>query len=539
MATVPRTFNMADVWEMAADAVPEREALVVGEQRRTYAQLEERANRLAHHLADRGIGPGDHVALYLENCAEYVEAMLATWKLRAVPINVNHRYVAGELAYLLDNSDSVAVLTQPSLLGTVESVVAGTDDIRFVLVTGDDYEAALAAASPERPVVPGRGDDDHYIIYTGGTTGMPKGVVWRHADAFFACIGGGDPTRLEGPVERPEELPDRITEQPVCYLPVAPLMHAAAQWTSLSWLFQGSKVVLMPGGPLDPDAVWRTVGAEAVNLLTVVGDAVARPLLDAWDRAVAEGRPYDISSLYSISNGGAPMAPATRERIFATLPQLIVTDGFGSSEAGTQGAMRVEPGRQRGDAKLVRFDQPTKPTIVVGPDGREVEPGSGQVGQVLAGGHLPLGYYNDPEKTAATFVERDGQRWLITGDLATVTADGAIELLGRGSQSINTGGEKVFPEEVEGVLKSHAAVYDCLVVGVPDERWGSAVTAVVQPAPGAAPTLEELTAHCKRSLAGYKAPKHLVVVDRIVRSPSGKADYRWAREVAEKAVAPA
>src|SRR5690606_6546976 len=235
MSTVPRTFNMADVWEMAADAVPEREALVVGEQRRTYAQLEERANRLAHHLAHRGIGPGDHVALYLENCAEYVEAMLATWTLRAVAINVNHRYVAGELAYLLDNSDSVAVLTQPSLLGTVESVVGELDDVRFVLVTGDDYEAALAATSPERPVVPGRGDDDHYIMYTGGTTGMPKGVVWRHADAFFACIGGGDPTRLEGPVERPEELPGRITDQPVCYLPVAPLMHAAAQWTSLSW----------------------------------------------------------------------------------------------------------------------------------------------------------------------------------------------------------------------------------------------------------------------------------------------------------------
>ena len=539
MSTVPRTFNMADGWGMAADAVPEREALVVGEQRRTYAQLEERANRLAHHLAHRGIGPGDHVALYLENCAEYVEAMLATWKLRAVAINVNHRYVAGELAYLLDNSDSVAVLTQPALLGTVESVVGELDDVRFVLVTGDDYEAALAATSPERPVVPGRGDDDHYIMYTGGTTGMPKGVVWRHADAFFACIGGGDPTRLEGPVERPEELPGRITDQPVCYLPVAPLMHAAAQWTTLSWLFQGSKVVLMPGGPLDPDAVWRTIGAEAVNLLTVVGDAVARPLLDAWERAVAEGRPYDISSLFSLSNGGAPMAPATRERIFATLPQLVVTDGFGSSEAGTQGAMRVEPGQQRGDASLVRFDQPTKPTIVVGPDGREVEPGSGQVGQVLAGGHLPLGYYNDPEKTAATFVERDGRRWLITGDMATVTADGAIELLGRGSESINTGGEKVFPEEVEGVLKAHDDVYDCLVVGVPDERWGSAVTAVVQPAPGASPTLEALVAHCKASLAGYKAPKHLVVVDRIVRSPSGKADYRWAREVAEKAVTPA
>ena len=539
--TVPRTFNMADVWEMAADAVPEREALVVGDARRTYAQLEERANRLAGHLAAQGIGAGDHVALYLENCPEYVEAMLAAWKLRAVTINVNHRYVADELRYLLDNSDAVAVLTQPSLAPTVAAVIDKVPAVRFTLVTGDGYDAALAAASPERPVVPDRGDDDRYIIYTGGTTGMPKGVVWRHVDAFYACLGGGDPMRMSGPVERPDELPGRVAEQPVCYLPLAPMMHAAAQWTSFSWLLSGSKVVLMPG-PLDPDAVWRTIGAEGVNSMTVVGDAVARPLLDAWDRSVAAGRPYDIPTLFSISNGGAPMATSTRERIFATFPHVLVTDGFGSSEAGAQGAMRVEAGDRPSGASLVRFDRPTKPTIVVDPTdptGAEVEPGSGVVGQVLAGGRLPLGYHNDPEKTAATFVERDGERWLVTGDMATVGADGAIELLGRGSVSINSGGEKVFPEEVEGVLKAHASVYDCLVVGVPDDRWGSAVTAVVQPVPDTEPSLEELVVHCKAGLASYKAPKRLVVVDAIVRSPSGKADYRWARRTAEEAAAQA
>jgi acyl-CoA synthetase (AMP-forming)/AMP-acid ligase II len=530
VARAPRTFNLADLWEMAADAVPQREALVVGDQRRTYAQLEERANRLANHLAGRGIGPGDHVALYLENCPEYVEAMLAAFKLRAVPINVNHRYVADELRYLLGDSDAVAVATQPTLAGTAAAVAGDLARLRFTLVAGQDYDAALAAAAADRPAVE-RSDDDHYIIYTGGTTGLPKGVVWRHVDAFYACVGGGDPLRLFGPVERPDQLPERILDAPICYLPVAPMMHAAAQWTSLSFLIAGCKVVLMPGS-LDPDAVWRAVEREKVNGLTVVGDAVARPLLDAWDRAGG----YDASSLFSFSNGGAPMSAATRERVFATLPHVVVADGFGSSEAGTQGSMRVDAGDRPAGPSVVRFNEPAKPTIVIDAEGSEVVPGSGVVGQVLAGGRLPLGYHDDPDQTAASFVERDGGRWLITGDLARVTADGAIELIGRGSVVVNTGGEKVFPEEVEGVLKAHPAVYDCLVVGVPDERWGSAVSAVVQPVPGAEVTLDALADHCKAHLAGFKAPRHLVVVDHIVRSPAGKADYRWAADTAEKAV---
>jgi acyl-CoA synthetase (AMP-forming)/AMP-acid ligase II len=550
----PRSYNFADVWEMAADAVPSREALVVGDQRRTYAQLEERANRLASWLVAQGVGPGDHVALYLENSAEYLEAMLAAFKLRAVPINVNYRYVADELRYLLDNSDSVGVITQPSLRPVVDAVLgsttaddpsgagaadgsdsaglvaAGRPKVRFVLSSGDEYDAALAASSPERIEVE-RSDDDHYVLYTGGTTGLPKGVVWRQEDAFFACIGGGDPMRLQGPAERPEDLAERIIPNPFCYLPLAPMIHAAAQWTSFSWLFCGGKVVLMPGS-LDPDAVWRTIGVEGVQAITVVGDAVARPLLDAWDAAGG----YEVPSLVAFSSGGAPLSDAAKRRVLATFPHVSLADGFGSSEAGTQGSSRVSAGDMSGIGK---FTSPAKPTIVVDPEGNEVEPGSGVVGKVLAGGRLPLGYHNDPERTAEIFLTRDGGRWLVTGDMATVEADGSIALLGRASGVINTGGEKVFPEEVEGVLRTHAGVYDCLVVGVPDERWGSAVTAVVQPAPGAAePTLDDLAVHCKEHLAGYKAPKRLVVVDGITRSPTGKPDYRWAKHIATESTSP-
>jgi 3-oxocholest-4-en-26-oate---CoA ligase len=521
----PRSFNFADVWEMAADRVPEREALVVGTQRRTYAELEERANRLAAWLSGQGVGVGDHVAIYLENSAEYLEAMLAAYKLRAVPINVNYRYVADELRYLLDNSDSVGVITQPSLRPVVDAVVdgGGVPAVRFVVSTGDEYDAALAASSPERVEVE-RSHDDHYVLYTGGTTGLPKGVVWRQEDAFFACIGGGDPMRLQGPAEQPEDLADRIIPNPFCYLPLAPMIHAAAQWTSFSWLFCGGKVVLMPGS-LDPDAVWRTIAAEGVNAMTVVGDAVARPLLDAWDAAGG----YEVPSLVAFSSGGAPLSEAAKRRILATFPHVSLADGFGSSEAGTQGSSRVSAKDMSG---LGTFTSPAKPTIVVDPDGAEVTPGSGVVGKVLAGGRLPLGYHNDPERTAETFLTRDGDRWLVTGDMATVEADGSIALLGRASGVINTGGEKVFPEEVEAILRTHPDVYDCLVVGAPHERWGSAVTAVVQPVDGTEPTLDDLAVHCKGHLAGYKAPKALVLVDRITRSPTGKPDYRWAKAVA-------
>jgi acyl-CoA synthetase (AMP-forming)/AMP-acid ligase II len=300
------------------------------------------------------------------------------------------------------------------------------------------------------------------------------------------------------------------------------------------WFFCWARVVLMPGS-LDPARVWRTVAEERVQSVTVVGDAVAKPLLDAWDAMSDEERP-DLSALFSISNGGAPLSTGCKARILTTFPNVMVNDGFGSSEAGIQGSSRVTAADVPASGPVRFSTAGTKPTLVLDDDDRPVEPGSGVVGRIVTGGRLPLGYHGDPDKTAATFLTLEGSRWLITGDLATVAEDGTVELLGRGSVSINTGGEKVHPEEVEGVLHGHPTVADVLVVGVPDERWGTAVTAVVQPAAGTTPTLDELVAHCKLHLSGYKAPKHLVLVERVVRSPAGKADYRWAAQTAAAAV---
>ena len=545
----PRHFNLADIWECAAAVVPHREALVVvggpNGRRLTYGELEARANRLAHALVERGVRPGDHVGCYLRNGSEYVEAFLAAFKIRSVPINVNYRYVADELAYLFDDADLVAVVHHAEFADRVAEVAPGLPGLRTYLAVADgtegvegalaavgaeDYEAVLAASSPEGGF-PERSGDDHYVLYTGGTTGMPKGVVWRQEDAFFACIGGGDPTRYEGTVERPEELLDRVkdTDTPFTFLPVAPLMHAAAQWTSLSWLYAGGRVVLMPGS-LDPDAIWRAVGEERVNLLVVVGDAVARPLLDAWE-AGGGAETYDTSSLMAIGSGGAPLTPALRRRLVATFPNCVVNDGFGSSETGAQGARQGLTADDADDGPP-KFNPLDDNTLVLGDDLRPVEPGSEVTGRVALRGHIPLGYHKDPEKTAQTFVEAGGHRWVVTGDMARVEGDGTIVLLGRGSVCINTGGEKVYPEEVEAVLKAHEDVYDAVVVGVEDERWGQTVAAVVQPAAGAEPTTEALVAHCKAHLAGYKVPRAVTVVDEVVRSPVGKADYRWAKTVA-------
>jgi acyl-CoA synthetase (AMP-forming)/AMP-acid ligase II len=532
-AVPPATFNFADIWEMAADAVPERTAFVCGPNRRTYGELEERANRMASVLRERGIGPGDHVAIYLENCPEYVETILACYKLRAVPIAVNYRYVAGELRYLLDNCDAVGVLTSPKFADVLAGLLPELPKVQWTLTTGEPYESALASASPARPDRGDRSGDDLYVLYTGGTTGLPKGVVWTQEDAFYACLGGGDPARMSGEVESPAELADRIGGG-FTYFALAPLMHAAAQWTTLMWFFVGATVVLMDGS-LDPEAVWTTVETEKVNAMTVVGDAVAKPLLDCLD---ANPDRWDLSSMFAMSNGGAPMSTGCKARILARFPNIVVSDGFGSSEAGIQGASRVGAADVEGaGVAAVRFSTAgPKPTLVLDDDNRPVTPGSGVVGRIVTGGRLPLGYYKDPEKTAATYVEVDGERWMLTGDMATVAADGSVDLLGRGSTSINTGGEKVHAEEVESILHGHPAVADVLVVGVPDERWGSAVTAVVQPTPGHEPSLEELAVHCKQHLAGYKVPKHLVLVDRVERSPAGKADYRWAADTAAAAV---
>ncbi|MBI1884931.1 MAG: acyl-CoA synthetase [Chloroflexi bacterium] len=529
-------FNLADLFEGVADAVPDREALICGERRLTYARLDERATRLAHYLALRGVGPGDHIGLYLYNCAEYIEGSLAAYKLRAVPVNINYRYVEEELRYLFDNADLVALIHHRGFSPRIAAVAPDVPSLRTFVVVDDDsgadcsplgsmeYEEALASGSPERDFGP-RSPDDLYILYTGGTTGMPKGVMWRQEDLFFSALLGGNPY---GPQpERPEDVVENARRSgPVTMLPAAPLMHGAAQWAAFIGLYSGGKIVLAPGRRFDAHRIWRLVQDEKVNSVAIVGDAMARPLAEA----LAEpGASYDTSSLRVIGSGGAMFTEAVKEQLRARLPAVVLLDNFGGSEGGHQGT-----GVGFGAAGP-RF-RANDVTAVLDDDLKPLEPGSGRVGWLARRGRIPLGYYKDEAKTAATFVEVDGVRWALPGDMAMVEADGTITLLGRGSQCINSGGEKIFPEEVEAALKSHPAVFDAVVVGVPDTRWGERVAAVVQPRSGHMATLQELDAHCRTKVAGYKVPRELHVVAELVRQPSGKPDYRWARSVAAGSV---
>lgn len=535
------TYNLADMWEAISDRVADREALVCGDRRLTYSQLEQRANQLANYLRTIDVGVGDLVGCYLTNGTEYIETLIASFKIRAASVNINYRYEAEELLYLLNDSQVEVLVCNEELVGRVLEVIDRAPALAHVLVVGKDgqpvttdlsglpdavdYEAVLAASSPDRPVVEGRGNDDIYVLYTGGTTGSPKGVVWDHGNCFFGCIGAGDPLRMSGPVSSPEEMFDRIIDFDFTFYALAPLMHAAAQWVSFMWFFCGAKVLLHPGR-FDPLAIWRTIGEEKVSAMTLVGDAMARPLVDAWD----EHGPFEVSTMYSVSNGGAPMAPYLVDRIREALPNIMFSDGFGSSETGIQGSRRFGPDDEIGDE--VKFSNMESGTVLFDETGEIIPAGSDKVGQVAHSGHVPLRYLNAPEKTAQTFVEKNGTRYVLSGDLGVMGEDGSVVLLGRGSSVINTGGEKVHAEEVESQLKSHPGVYDALVVGVPDERWGQRVVAIVSPVDGAHPTVDDVDTHLRGKLASYKIPKSVVVVDEIKRSPSGKADYRWAKDTA-------
>lgn len=531
-------FNLADLFECVADSVPDRGALIAGNHRCTYASLEDRANRLAHGLAEKhGVKRGEHVALYLHNAHEYVEAMLACFKLRAVPMNINYRYVAEELAYVLDDGDAVGVITGPELAPIVKTAAPGA---RWSLVTGGDYEGLLAASTGERDFG-ARSADDHYLLYTGGTTGMPKGVVWRHEDIFFATLGGGNPGGP--PIERPEEIgrtvltntAQRITPflppgdpgpERFVALALGPLMHASGQWSALGALLGGGTSVIYTGRQMDMEKVLDLVETEGVCMLTLVGDTSGRPLADTLD--TYPGR-WDTSSLRLLGSGGSILSAEVKARILSALPTVLgITEAVGSSEAPVQGVAVSKAGPQTSLAFKVRAD-----TVVFDEQLRRVTLGSGDVGRLATRGHVPLCYYNDPDKTAQTFVVVDGVRWSMPGDMATVEADGTIRLLGRGSMCINTGGEKVYPEEVEAVVKTHPDVADVVVVGVPDERWGERVAVVVGLRPPATTlSLDDVQQLCRGALAGYKVPRQMTIVDEVRRSPSGKVDYRWARDQA-------
>jgi acyl-CoA synthetase (AMP-forming)/AMP-acid ligase II len=529
-------YNLADLFESVVDVVPEREALVyvdhpgTGTERRlTYAELDAAASRIGHHLLDSGIRPGEHLGLHLYNGVEYLQTVLGCLKARIVPVNVNYRYVADELVYLYRDADLVAVVFDAEFGERVAAALPRAPRLRHLIRVGDGTEGiafteAEAAGSPERGF-PARSGDDQFIIYTGGTTGMPKGVMWRQEDLFFAGLGGGAPTGE--PVKRPEELAERVAAggSGITFFPTPPLMHGTSTLTAFIGFDFGQRVVLHR--KFTAEAVLRTIEKERVTSVSLVGDAMLRPLIDALSGPM---KGTDCSSLFSVSSSGAIMSETVRRQFLELVPQVMLLNNFGSSESGFNGTATADSGPERGfrirvNSRTQVVDPATYEPVAVGVPGR-----------IAQRGHVPLGYYNDPAKTAETFFERDGERWVLLGDMATVDEEGVVTVLGRGSQCINTGGEKVYPEEVEQALKSHPDVYDALVAGVPDRTWGSHVAAVVQLREGAArPSLADIQAHCRGRLAGYKVPRQLVITDAVRRSPSGKADYRWAREVATAA----
>jgi acyl-CoA synthetase (AMP-forming)/AMP-acid ligase II len=534
-------LNLADLFECVADHVPDHVAVACGPERLTYRELDDAATQVAHGLRHLGVGTGDHVGLMLRDGVEHLEAMLGAYKLRAVPVNVSFRYVHDEIAHLCRDASLVALIHPVS----ASEHVAGLDGVRMIAVddtrgaTTDDFATLRAAGSTARDFGP-RSADDHYVLYTGGTTGLPKGVVWRHEDIFFAALGGGNPGGP--PITAPEAIGPGVlanpsgrvaafldagdARPPLVALATGPLIHASGQWSALGTLLSGGTVVLDPEPHFDPGRLLDLIAAERIVALNLVGDAVATPLVELLE---ARGGEWDTSSLLLLGSGGSILSGPVKDRLLAALPSVVaLIDGIGSSESPAQAVAVTR--RSGTPTQSLRFTAKDT-TMVVDDDLRPVP--AGVAGRLATTGRVPLGYLGDPERSATTFVEIDGRRWSLPGDMATMDEDGTVHLLGRGSLCINTGGEKVYPEEVEAVLKAHPRVVDALVLGTPDPRWGEQVTAVVQ-ADGDAPTLADLQEFARPRLAGYKLPRALHLVEQVERLPTGKADYAWARRVAER-----
>ena len=531
-------LNIADLFEHAVDAAADKPALKINDRTVTYADLEAESNRLAHFLASRGVGVGDHVGVYAKNSVEHVVAVLAIFKIRAVAINVNYRYVEGELDYLFENADIVALVHERPYAPLVaacarkhpklETVVVMTDpsdpgnDADVTAYGGVMWEDALAGQSDSRDFGE-RSPDDLYIVYTGGTTGYPKGVMWRHED-FWRVLGGGIDFMTGEPLTEYDQSKQAAQDGRMVTFPLSPLMHGGAQAALLMHLFAGHLTILE--SKFDPVRTWEIVERERVQLIFMTGDAMARPLIEAY-----EAGSYDCPNLVAVSSSAAIFSRAVKERWMAAFPNTFFTDSVGASETGFQGTGLQDQESIKGEGALVSLGAGS---VVLDDDNRILDTTTdvGRVGRLARGHHVPVGYYKDPDRSARTFIEIDGVRYAVPGDFARIEADNKVTLLGRGSNCVNTGGEKVYPEEVEMAIKAHPAVYDALVVGLPDERYGQAVAAVVQPREGASVGLEELRSFLRTSLSGYKLPRHLALVDEIPRNATGKAQYPRARELA-------
>jgi len=530
-------MHFASAWEVIADTVPDRTALICDGHARTWRQFDDRAARVARVLTEHGLGPDSKVGIYLHNCNEYLEAQHGAFKIRGCPINVNYRYKADELVYLLDNADVEAVVFQGCYamrlwevrhqLPKLKLLIQVDDHTELLLDGAVDYEAAIARADPMPRI--SRDPADVYMLYTGGTTGLPKGVMYPGGEFCAALTGMGAMARGLAPPTSLAELPAYIrqVEAPPRSLAACPLMHGTGMWIgSMLPLLAGGSVVTTARLGLDPHVLWGLVEEHAVSDLVIVGDAFARPLLAALDEGERRGNPYDLSSLKQILSSGVMWSTETKEGLLRH-HDMVLNDLMGSTE-GSMGGSVMSRGNRAATGKFQLNDG----VKVITDDGRLVEPGSGDIGKVATSTFVPLGYYKDPVKTAETFREIDGVRYSFPGDYATVEADGSITLLGRGSVCINTAGEKVFPEEVEEALKRHPAIFDSLVVGVPDERFGERVVAVASYQPGEHCDEAALIDFAREHLAGYKLPKRVLFVEHVQRAPNGKADYKWARQVA-------
>ncbi len=526
-------FQFADILECLCDARPDGDVLVAGAHHCTRRELDVRANRLAHHLLGHGLGRGDHIGIYAYNRIEWVEGLLACWKIGACAININFRYVSDELRYIWQNSDMVALIYERSFADRVAELAPEFPAIKSYLVLEDGseedatalglrYEDALALQSDARDFAPRSGDDIHFV-YTGGTTGMPKGVLWRHEDWYLNLAH-----YLSPKVEKPEDIA-LLVDNPLGMrtLTLSPLMHGGGQYTMMLTLFNGGVGLFPVSRRFDPHEVLDIIEESSASTLSIIGDAMARPIAEA---RLDPSRPHDTTALKAISSGGAILTAPVRELLREAFGKIFITGGIGSSEIGA--AAR----------ETQKFDSRSGPRFrldggvaVLDDELRQIQPGSPRTGRLARSGNIPIGYYKDEAKTAATFVtDPDGMRWVIPGDHAKVEEDGTITLLGRGSECINSGGEKIFADEVEGVVCGHPAVRYASVVGVPDPKWMQRVVVLVELQEGfESLSLAELQTHCRRHLAGYKIPQRLAITP-LERTPTGKVDTVWARDYAEK-----
>lgn len=535
-------FHVADIFEAVADNIPHREALALGSTRLTYSELDRRSNQIAAMLKSLGIKKEDHIGIYAFNCIEWIETMIGAFKIGAIPININYRYVEEELAYLINNADIVGIIYQKQFEKLLNNIKTRTKNLKHYISIEDgtinpeinlktfDYHILMENSSIER-VNFERSADDIYVIYTGGTTGLPKGVMWRQEDVIMTLGGGIDHLTGEK-FSSAEAMSKKCLGEPIVALALAPLMHGAAQWQTFNSFFSGWKLIFNSKKSFDAEYIWNLIAEEKVQNLTITGDAMGRPLADALNIMLKKG--LNLDSLIILTSTAAVFSSSIKDQFLELLPNLMIIDGVGSSETGSTGFNIYSKGsKQKDSGGGPSFSRP-KHSVILHPETKKPldTNDTSTIGYLARSGNVPIGYYKDPLKTASTFIEADGEKYSIPGDYAKFEADGQITLLGRGSVSINSGGEKIFPEEVEAALKSHPEVFDCLVVGKKDNKWGQKVVAVIQSRNNSKIDPDSLKDHCKTYIANFKFPKEFFYVDEIKRAPSGKPDYPWAQKIA-------